>query len=1005
MPRQPTFMESRLGNIAACLTLTLSLLNELNDAFGPPFVQSISKTIKALVNLAQNVKRNKDSCAELMDSIHEVLGAIISLHLKSEPIGCLPPSMLDNIGKFIGTLRKIYAFVEAQQERNKIKQLFRNNEMNRLLHECHAGLTQAMEVFGIHTGTGTFNDLNQFNKKIELMHKELLELIESASETATLSERSSVYNSINESKNSLNLFSLLPSQPKIFHGREQELDSILKVLNQPAPRIAILGGGGMGKTNLAKAVLHHPAISSVFDQRFFDSAEAATTSIELAALIGVHVGLNPGKDLTKPIVQYFSQKSSCLLILDNLETVWEPMQSRADLEEFLSLLTELDHLALIITMWGSERPAKVRWSHPFLLPLQPLSHEAARKTFMEITDSANTTEEIDQLLRLTDNMPLAVDLIAHLANYEGLFNVLSRWETEKTALFSVGLDRQSNLDVSISLSLSSPRITSNSKHLLSLLSILPNGLSDAELIQSNLGIPDILRCKASLQATSLIFRDTNKRSLLLMPVRECIQRLLPLRESLIHAICDYFLALLKPKEEGEEQQSTQSYAADRVNDPGLETNFLIEVLQHTDDRRLVSKEQIDHVLTYIAESDDPVVQTPQFMQKALESSALCGDSNRQCNVLIAIGWLKFRAGDLSAALVHARAAQHSTDMYDKARANRLGAVCSRCLGKYQDSAVQLSNARELLRTCGRSTAFLAQIITLEQGTIHSSKSEYAQARNIFTRLFAATSFDDKPLLYAHALLDIARIDIAIGAPTKDVLHNLGTAHAIFSSSANFHSLAITDCEIVKATVELRKENFGAAKVRFQQCLNSVWGTNREIQCSCLEHLANIKAWPVTENQYTWPTIYLSSACNSKQKLDLHQALLYLGDVFLTENDEDTAASMYQVALEGFTSMDVHRSRAQCMLRLGELANNHGRASEAVALWKSARPLFERSSQAKDVAEIDAKIVAAQNAHQEALAQLENLSAPVELVNSETSETATVNSVDEHAEDHVVPILA
>ena len=141
---------------------------------------------------------------------------------------------------------------------------------------------------------------------------------------------------------------MLPSKPKIFHGREQELNDILKLISQQPPRIAILGGGGMGKTSLARAVLHHPDTSSKFEHRFFVSAEAATTSVELAALIGLPVGLESGQDLTKPVVQYFSRKISCLLILDNLETVWEPIHSRAGVEEFLCLLTSLEHLALIV---------------------------------------------------------------------------------------------------------------------------------------------------------------------------------------------------------------------------------------------------------------------------------------------------------------------------------------------------------------------------------------------------------------------------------------------------------------------------------------------------------------------------------------------------------------------------------------------------------------------------------------------------------------------------------
>jgi hypothetical protein len=38
------------------------------------------------------------------------------------------------------------------------------------------------------------------------------------------------------------------------------------------------------------------------------------------------------------------------LVLDNLETLWEPANARADIEEFLSLLTDIKHLALIVSV-------------------------------------------------------------------------------------------------------------------------------------------------------------------------------------------------------------------------------------------------------------------------------------------------------------------------------------------------------------------------------------------------------------------------------------------------------------------------------------------------------------------------------------------------------------------------------------------------------------------------------------------------------------------------------
>jgi hypothetical protein len=177
--------------------------------------------------------------------------------------------------------------------------------------------------------------------------------------------------------------------------------------------------------------------------------------------------------------------------------------------------------------------------------LQPLSDNAAQQIFSDITDNCYEAEDINQLLQLTDKIPLAVDLIAHLVDHEGFSQVLARWETEKTTLLSIGYDRRSNLDVSIQLSLSSPRITSESKELLSLLSILPDGLSDVELVQSNLPIPNILACKATLLATSLVYQDTKKRLRSLMPIREHMQQFLPLSRFLAQSLRTHFYSILK----------------------------------------------------------------------------------------------------------------------------------------------------------------------------------------------------------------------------------------------------------------------------------------------------------------------------------------------------------------------------------------------------------------------------------------------------------------------------
>ncbi|KAJ7850856.1 P-loop containing nucleoside triphosphate hydrolase protein, partial [Mycena leptocephala] len=338
----------------------------------------------------------------------------------------------------------------------------------------------------------------------------------------------------------------LPSEPKIFHGRDSELSDILQLFSQGTPRIAILGAGGMGKTSLARAVIHHTEITERYNQhRFFVACDSAATQVELAALIGAHVGLKLGKDITCPVIQYFSSSSDGLLVLDNLESLWEPIESRAKIEEFLSLLTGVDHLALVITMRGAERPAKVAWTHPFLPLLKPLEQAAARQTFIDIADNTHDPDEVDKVLSLTDNMPLAISLIAHLVDSEGCSHVLSHWEEEKTSLISDGYDRTSNLDLSVSMSLSSPRLNSNSKDLLSLLSMLPDGLSDVELVQSKLPIDNILGCKAALICTSLAYSDEHKRLKVLVPIREYMQKIQPPGNHLIQPLLKYFQELLE----------------------------------------------------------------------------------------------------------------------------------------------------------------------------------------------------------------------------------------------------------------------------------------------------------------------------------------------------------------------------------------------------------------------------------------------------------------------------
>ncbi|KAJ7825213.1 hypothetical protein B0H14DRAFT_2821181, partial [Mycena olivaceomarginata] len=233
----------------------------------------------------------------------------------------------------------------------------------------------------------------------------------------------------------------------------------------------------------------------------------------------------------------------------------------------------------------------------------------------------------------------------------------------------------------------------------------------------------------------------------------------------------------------------------------------------------------------------------------------------------------------------------------------------------------------------------------------------------------------------------------------------GCVSQVESSKRNFNKLAgsgeITYCNMIEADIELREKKFDLAKIRFQECLHSIWGIDNEVESLCLERLADITVWPSSEWQFRWPVTYLGYAYKTKDNLALHKALLCLGDVFIISKDGKTAENLYTLALEGFTQMDVHRSGAQCMIRLGDLANKQGHTSKAIFLWQKARPLFERSLQTTDVAQIDVRLLGDEKRDQEALP---TLTAPDRWLNMGSSEIQQVESAHLEGSEGVVSVL-
>ncbi|KAF7323636.1 NB-ARC domain-containing protein [Mycena kentingensis (nom. inval.)] len=558
-------LEPRRGaSIATRLSLTASFLDDLGRVFSSPGLKALSATLQATAEGTNKLDKHSQQISRFLEDINLGACAITNLCAADAqmPNGGLSSKTMRQMAVFLETAKKVQQLVETEVQPDgqpgTLKHflslgfrglLAKQNQSH--LNECKNSMKSAMESLNVKLVS---TDFETMQIQAQLAHDEVLDKIASMS-----SQTSESGEYLGSSTTSL---SLLPSRPKLFFGREREVEQITAIISQPAtPRIVILGTGGIGKTCLARAIMHHPTVAERYSfledtgntHYIFLSCDRAHNLADLLVLCAVHLALDPGAGNAKANIldcltqRTVSQKAGCLLFLDNLETCWEADTTRPVIEAFLGQLSAIANLGLIITMRGTERPANVQWSRPFLPPLQPFSPSAALDTFLAITDNFDTESDVEKILNLTDNLPLAVDLLGNLVDAEGCSAVLRSWESHKTSLVSGGQNPHSSLNASIGLSLVSPRMTEGARELLGILAILPDGLTDAQLLENKqFGIKNILTCKATLLRTSLAYIDPWYAWVkVLVPIREYMQLKHPAPQGVVGNLIEHFCNIIQ----------------------------------------------------------------------------------------------------------------------------------------------------------------------------------------------------------------------------------------------------------------------------------------------------------------------------------------------------------------------------------------------------------------------------------------------------------------------------
>jgi hypothetical protein len=347
----------------------------------------------------------------------------------------------------------------------------------------------------------------------------------------------------------------------------------------------------------------------------------------------------------------------------------------------------------------------------------------------------------------------------------------------------------------------------------------------------------------------------------------------------------------------------------------------------------------------------------------------------------------FETGNPSGALKYAKKAEangvYLGNIYEQAQSLFLQTKCHMAFANYRHAQMLLQGSSSLWMFCGiPKGGHLDMAIMNAEAEIHMCKTEYLESRKFHISMLSNL----QPTQQYHAIvanLSIGFIDIAIGVDSKQVYQNLETCRSRIQMLAGYEQAATAPwVDVALADLSLRDGNHTVANTTFSAYVASPGNGSSIIQVlECLERLADLSSGMNNlQNTLRWAAIFISLGLISKTKLATMKAIHCLGQLLAAEGDDESAFSLFTVALEAFTFMDVHRWRADCMVQIADIYEKRGEIQKSVGLWKMARPLFERSSQAKDVTRLGRRLAEADFAisekHEQQFIQLVELHVPV-----------------------------
>ena len=244
-----------------------------------------------------------------------------------------------------------------------------------------------------------------------------------------------------------------PPPPRACFGRDELIERIVDFAENFEP-IALIGAGGIGKTSIALAVLHHDRVKDRFGdyRRFIRCDQFPTSRVNFLAQLSriVGAGIENPEDLA-PLRSFLSSRDM-ILFLDNAESILDPQGTDSrDIYLIVEELSRFGNICLGITSRISTVPP-----HCKRLMVPALSMGSACDIFYTICSNGGRLDIISNLVRKLDFHPLSITLLATTASHNmwDYDRLAKEWDTHRVQVLQT--DHNESLAATIELSLASP---------------------------------------------------------------------------------------------------------------------------------------------------------------------------------------------------------------------------------------------------------------------------------------------------------------------------------------------------------------------------------------------------------------------------------------------------------------------------------------------------------------------------------------------------------------------